>query len=394
MTAPKVSLLAKHDRRVRGGSPWIFANEIDMTPELKALPRGTLVRLALSSGRLYGQAQFNPHSLIVGRLLTRNLETPIDAGFFARRISRAKALRERLIGGVAYRLIHAEGDQLPGVIVDRFDDVLVVQLNTAGAELARDALVDALREVLAPRVIILRRDGRARALEGLDQQPPEILGDLTGPVAVQEGVYRFLADPLEGQKTGWYFDQRFNRALLADLSRDLRVLDLYSYAGGFALAAAQAGAASVLAVDRSQPALDLAERAAVDTGVKDRLTTKVGDVFEVLGQLETEKRRFDVVIADPPPFAPAKKDVPTALKGYRKLTRAAAAAVAQDGFLAIASCSHHIDEAAFFDTVRHGLKDAGRSARLLGRYGAGPDHPQHPALPETRYLKLFLWALD
>lgn len=388
---PKLELKRGHDRRLRAGSPWIFANEVAMTPEVRALPAGTLARLALPGGRFYGLVHVNPHALIVARLLTRNLDAAIDARFFARRLERALALRERFLPGGFYRLIHGEADGLPGLVVDRYGDVVVVQPNTAGMDDALDAILDAVHRVLAPRGVVVRTDGRARGREELALTSPRVEGEVARPLAGREGALAFLADPVEGQKTGWFFDQRPNRETIRGLASGARVLDLYSYAGGFALAALAGGAAWVHAVDRSAPALALAERAA---GRPDALHAETGEVMDVLGRLTAEKARFDIVVADPPPFARAKKDAAPAAHAYRKLARAAAGVTAPEGLLAVASCSHHVGEAALVGATFHGLRDAGRAGRLVATGGAGPDHPLHPALPESRYLSFLLYALD
>ena len=390
----KLELKRGFDRRLRVGAPWIFANEVVMTDEVRALPPGSLARLALPGGRLYGLVHVNPHALIVARLLTRNLESAIDAAFFARRFERALALRERFLPGGYYRLVHGEGDGLPGLVVDRYGEVLVVQPNTAGMDRDVEAIVDGARQALRPAGIVVRRDSRAREREGLQMVPAQVEGVVEPPIDVREGGLAALADPIAGQKTGWFFDQRGNRATIGRLAVGARVLDLYSYAGGFALAALAGGARHVHAVDRAGDALALAERAANAAGRGDALVTETGDVFDVLGRLTEERARFDIVVADPPPFARAKKDAGPAARAYRKLSRAAAGVTAPEGLLAVASCSHHVDEAALTAASFQGLRDAGRGGRLVATAGAGPDHPLHPALPETRYLSFLLYVLD
>jgi len=255
-------------------------------------------------------------------------------------------------------------------------------------------VLDGVREALSPAGIVVRADSHARAREGLETAPTRVEGEVDTPLVVREGDLAFLADPIAGQKTGWFFDQRPNRATIRGLARGARVLDLYSYAGGFALAALAGGAAHVHAVERSTAALSLAEQAAAAAGRGDGLVTETGDALAVLGRLTDERARFDLVVADPPPFARAKKDAGPAGRAYRKLTRAAAGVTAPEGLLAVASCSHHLDEAALVNASFQGLRDAGRSGRLVVTGGAGPDHPLHPALPETRYLSFLLYALD
>ncbi|MFP4271243.1 MAG: class I SAM-dependent rRNA methyltransferase, partial [Alphaproteobacteria bacterium] len=257
----KLELKRGFDRRLRAGAPWIFANEVVMSDEVRALAPGSLARLALPGGRLYGLVHVNPHALIVARLLTRNLDTQLDGRFFARRFERALALRERFLPGGHYRLIHGEGDGLPGLVVDRYGEVVVIQPNTAGMDAALDAVREGVREVLAPAGIVVRSDSHARTREGLETAPARVEGEVATPLVVREGDLAFLADPIAGQKTGWFFDQRANRATIRSLARGARVLDLYSYAGGFALAALAGGATHVHAVERSGAALALAEQA-------------------------------------------------------------------------------------------------------------------------------------
>ncbi|MGF1475680.1 MAG: class I SAM-dependent rRNA methyltransferase [Geminicoccaceae bacterium] len=391
---PTVRLLPKRDRRLRQGSPWVFANEIAMDAEAKALAGGSLVRIALPDGRGYGLAHFNPHSLIVARLLTRKMDASIDRSFIARRLERALGLRERTIGGRCYRLVHAEADHLPGLVIDRYGDVAVAQLNTAGMAAIQETIVAALEKTIQPASFVLRNDSPVRQLEGLTSSV-EVVGEaIEPPIELIENGRKHHADPVSGQKTGWFFDQADNRLLAASIARDAEVLDLYSYTGGFAIAAALAGAKRVLAVDRAEAALELARLGAEANSVADRLTFQADEVFKTIDRLMEEKRRFGLVIADPPAFVRAKKDLASGLKGYRKLARGAAHLVAQDGFLAIGSCSHHVSETDLQASAHGGIRDAGRSARLLKSGGAAMDHPTHPALPETGYLKFLLYALD
>jgi 23S rRNA (cytosine1962-C5)-methyltransferase len=365
-----------------------------MDAAAKALPPGTPVCLISSEGRPLALALFNPHSLIAARVITRNKDATIDAAFIERRLARALRLRERLFERPYYRLAHAEADGLPGLVVDRFGDVVVCQLNAAGMASLEALIVDALDRLLTPRAIVLRNDSPVRELEGLTQEVRTVKGSLDGPIELIENQVTFVIDPLEGQKTGWYYDQRENRGFVARLARDQAVLDLYSYSASFGLQAAAAGAESVLAIDRSQLGLDLALASAEQNGVAARLETVREDAFAALERLATDKRRFGIVAADPPAFVRSKKELKPGLRGYRKLARACGPLVAEEGILAISCCSHNVPEDAFADEVRRGLRDAGRGGRLLRRAGAGPDHPSHPALPESAYLKCLVYALD
>ncbi len=321
---PQVTLLPGGHRRAEGGHPWIYSNEIVMDAAAKALAAGTLVTLRRGDGRPFGVAMFNPHTLIAARLLDRDANREIGGRFFARRFERALRLRDRLYDRPYYRLVHAEADGLPGLVVDRFGAVLVVQANAAGMDRLMPVISDALRSLLAPEAIVLRNDSPARTQEGLKLETGVALGAIEGAVPVEENGIVFEADVLAGQKTGWFFDQRDNRAFIAGLAKGARVLDLYCYSGGFALAASCKGAAAVLGIDRSEPALALAAEAARRNGTADTCEFRRGEVFAEAAGLAAQGERFDIVIADPPAFARSKRDVPAALRGYRKLARLAA----------------------------------------------------------------------
>ena len=393
-TRPIVTLQPGRHKRADSGHPWVYSNEIVMDAAAKALPPGTLVTLRKAGGEALGVATFNAHTLVSARLLDRDAKRRIDRDFFAARLESALALRRRLYAEPHYRLVHAEADGLPGIAADRFGDVLVAQINTAGMARLAEEWVAACDAVLAPRAIVLRNDSPARALEGLEPELRIAKGEIDGPIELLENGARFLADPREGQKTGWFFDQRDNRRFVASLSAGARVLDLYCYAGGFAVAAAQAGADAVLALDRSEPALALAAAAAALNGVGQRCRFQRADAFGELSRLVAAGERFGVVIADPPAFVKSKKDLGPGLRGYRKLARLAAALVEPGGVLFIASCSHNVEPADFAEAVRRGLEDAERSGRILRSAGAAPDHPVHPWLPESAYLKAQALVLD
>jgi 23S rRNA (cytosine1962-C5)-methyltransferase len=391
---PEVRLAAGGHRRAENGHPWIFSNEVAMDAAAKALAPGLLVTLHRADGHPLGVAMFNPHTLLAARLLDRDAARPIGRRFFMRHFERALRLRSRLYDKPYYRLVHAEADGFPGLVVDRFGEVLVVQANAAGMDRLEPVILEALQSVLSPAAIVLRNDSPARTLEGLGLETRVALGSLSGPVPVEEDGTVFEADVLAGQKTGWFFDQRDNRRFMAGLAAGARVLDLYCYSGGFALSAAYAGAKTVLGIDRSEPALALAAVSARKNGVEERCTFRRSEVFAEAAGLAAKGERFDIVVADPPPFARSKKDAPAALRGYRKLARLAAGLTAPGGFLFLASCSHNVAAEDFAEAGRRGLADAGRGYRILRNAGAGPDHPVHPAQPETAYLKALTLALD
>ncbi|HVW74394.1 MAG TPA: class I SAM-dependent rRNA methyltransferase [Rhizomicrobium sp.] len=377
--------------RARLGSPWIFSNEIRMDEAARAITPGAIVNVRGEDGRAFGTGYFNPRSLIAVRLLAEECDVTIDADFFAARLKRAVALRNGFYPRPFYRLLHAEGDGVPGLVIDRFDDTLTVQIGTAGMEKQLDNILPALDSVLAPITVILRADAPSRALEGLDSYVKTVKGE-GHRIAVEENGARYIADLREGQKTGWYFDQRDNRAFIAPLAKGKSVLDAYSYTGGFGILAAKAGAREVVCLDSSAPALALAEESARANGVT--ITPVRADVFEELERLTAAGERFDIVLADPPPFVKSKKDLEAGAKAYRKLARLAAGVTAPGGFLMLASCSHNISAERFAAECAAGLLRTGRRAALIRQSGAGPDHPVHPLLPESAYLKAVTYALD
>jgi 23S rRNA (cytosine1962-C5)-methyltransferase len=378
-------------RRARSGSPWIFSNEIRMDAAAKGISPGAVVNVRGEDGRGFGTGYFNPKSLIAVRLLTEECDAAIDADFFAGRLAHALKLRESLHDKPFYRLVHAEGDHLPGLVIDRFGDTLTVQIGTAGMEKQRGAILAALDRLLSPTTVILRADAPSRTLEGLDSYVETVKG--TGHrIAVEENGVRYIADLTEGQKTGWYYDQRDNRAFIAPFARGKTVLDAYSYTGGFGLLAAKAGARETVCLDSSAPALALAEESARANGVK--IQAVKADVFEELERLIAAGEKFDIVLADPPPFVKSKKDLEPGAKAYRKLARLAAQATAPDGILMLASCSHNIPPDRFAAECAQGIQRTGRRATLIRQAGAGPDHPVHPLLPESAYLKALVYALD
>jgi len=391
---PRIAVLPGKHKRAKLGHPWIYANEVAMTAEAKALEPGSLVTVENSGGEVMGTAFFSANTLAVARMLERRGDRPFDAAFVAGRVRRAAAWRARLFAEPYHRLIHAEADGLPGLIVDRFGSGLVCQLNTAGMEMHRNAVIDGLREAIGPDWLLLRNDSAQRHLEKLPEQVETVFGQPPSPLEILENGVLYLSDVAGGQKTGWFYDQRLNRAMVAALAKDASVLDAYCYLGGFGLLAAKAGAAAVTLLDRSEPALALAGEAAARNGLTDRVATQRGEVFDALEAYAAEKRRFDVVVIDPPAFAKSKKDLQPALRGYRKLARLAARLVAPGGFLLANSCSHTVDVAAFTAETTRGIGEAGRTGRILRTTGASPDHPTHPQLPESAYLKAVLLNLD
>ncbi|MGC1305577.1 MAG: class I SAM-dependent rRNA methyltransferase [Caulobacteraceae bacterium] len=395
MTFPIIRLQSQKHRRVQAGHPWVYSNEIVMDGPAKALPRGAIVAFHAHDRKFLGVGSFNPHSLIAGRIFTSHPATAINADWLAARIEAALALRASLAAEPFYRLIHAEADGLPGLIIDRFDAALCVQLNTAGMDALWPELERALRRILKLRTIILRNDAFAREIEGLPREVRIIGDDPAAPVMLRENDLSYFADLRGGQKTGWYFDQRDNHALVARYAAQAdSTLDLYTHAGGFALAAAKAGSRKVIGVDSSEPALDLARRAGEANGLSARCDFRRADVFDDLDRRIAARERHAVVVADPPAFVKSRKDVAAGSRGYRKLARMAAQVTAPNGVLFIASCSHNMELRNFIEQVAAGLSEANRTGRILHTCFAAPDHPTHPHLPESAYLKGLLIAVD
>jgi 23S rRNA (cytosine1962-C5)-methyltransferase len=389
-----VRVLKGQSARLRRGHPWIFSNEIKMDADAKNIVPGSCVDLVDAGGERLGVASFNPHSLIAARMLSSRPDEKFDTAFFARRLESALRLRSALYDTPHYRLIHSEADGLPGLVVDRYGDLVVCQLNTAGMDSMAPTISIALGEVLGASAIVFRRDSRVRTLEGLERGEPVIEGEIALPVVVEEAGVQMLADPIGGQKTGWFFDQRENRDFVARLAKGHRVLDLFCHSGGFTLRAAAAGAKEVLGVDSSQSALDLATEAAERAGLSAIATFTRGDVFDQLAVMDKQEERYGVVIADPPAFAKSRKELSRALRAHRKLTRLAGRLVAPGGILVLACCAHQVGVAPFGEAIAKGLADLGRRGRIIRNAGAGPDHPVHPSLPESAYLKFVALALD
>jgi 23S rRNA (cytosine1962-C5)-methyltransferase len=363
-----------------------------MDAAAKCLPAGSIVNVQGDDGVAFGKGYFNPASLIAIRLLDPKADCDIGVAFFSSALRRALARRTAFYDAPYYRLVHAEGDGLPGLAIDRFDDLCSVQVTTAGMEKLTPDLLAALDDVLAPQTVVLRNDAPARSLEGLDLYVRAAKGAMPDRISLIENGVRYFADIGAGQKTGWYFDQRDNHAFMAKLAKGRTVLDAYCYAGGFGIAAATSGAKAVTAIDSSQAALALAQEAAAANSVKAQFVK--ADVFEELERLAAANERFDIVIADPPPFVKSRKDLEPGAKAYRKLARLTAAVVAPNGFLFLASCSHNIAPDRFALECAIGISRAGRRGALIHQAGAGPDHPVHPMLPETAYLKALVYALD
>ncbi|MFZ5491017.1 MAG: class I SAM-dependent rRNA methyltransferase [Pseudomonadota bacterium] len=392
MTLPALRLKRNEDRRLRAGHLWVFSNEVDIaaTP-LTGFAPGQLVTVENARGGPLGTAYVNPRSLIAARLLSRRVlsdEAAVTA-LLRRRLADALTLREHLYPTPHYRLVHSEGDALPGLVVDRYGDQLVVQISTAGMESRRDAIVAALVELIQPAGVLARNDGFGRELEGLPTGEAQVLhGAVPEFGQVLEGGLEFRVPLHGGQKSGWYFDQRPNRERLRAYVGGRRVLDAFSYVGAWGLQAAAAGATQVLCVDASAPALAVLSDNARRAGLAEVVDTRQGDAFDVLAALLDAGERFDVVAIDPPAFIKRKRDTEAGMEAYLRLNRLAMQLVAPGGYLVSSSCSHHLPEADFRDLLRRAVLPLNRRLQLLERGHQGADHPQAPAMPEADYLKV------
>jgi len=382
----ELRLQAKADKRVRLGHNWIFSNEIDtaLSP-LDGFKAGELVRVADHARNPVGLAYINPGALICARILTRDVRATIDAKWFTHRIRRAVEMRDRVFSAPFYRALYGESDGVPGFVLDRYGDVCVAQLNTAGALALREPFVTALTDVLAPKGLLLRNAGSTRALEGVEALD-QSLGDVPDRIVVIEGDMRIAAPLRDGQKTGYFYDQRDNRSRLRRYVKPGdAVLDVFSYVGGWAVSGFIGGAASVTCIDTSQLALDYAEENAKAIGRE--IDGLVGDALDVMRGLREERRKYDVVVLDPPALIKRRKDAAAGERHYGRLHEAALKLLKEDGFLISASCSHHLPVDRLTRVALDAAHTAGRRLQVLERHAHAPDHPIHPAMPETEYLK-------
>jgi len=388
MTLPSLRLKANADRRLRAGHLWVYSNEVDTaaTP-LSGFAAGDQAILEAAGGKPLGIVGISPNNLICARLLSRDLKHSLDKSLLVHRIQVALSLRERLFDQPCYRLIYGDSDLLPGLVVDRFHDHLVVQIASATMERHKDAVLEALVQVLKPRGVLWKNDSAARDAEGLERYVDTAFGVMPEWVALEENGVKFEAPVLQGQKTGWFYDHRMNRARLAPYVKGKRVLDLFSYIGGWGVQAAVFGASEVFCVDASAFALDGVERNAALNGVAEKITCVEGDIFEAMKELKNSEERFDVVLTDPPAFIKRKKDMKNGEAAYRRLNEAAMRLLNKDGILVAASCSMHLPEDDLQNILLGSARHLDRNIQLLERGGQGPDHPVHPAIPETRYIK-------
>ena len=384
---PVLLLKKNEERRLRAGHLWIYSNEVDTrkTP-LGGFEAGSLAVVQSATGQALGAAYVNPHSLICARLLSRRPRTTFDTGFFERYISSALRLRESLFERPFYRMVFGESDFLPGLVVDRYDDVLVVQITTAGMERFRTEILEALQQLVSPAGILLLNDNPVRALEGLDQAT-QVIGVVPESITLEEGGARFEIPLGSGQKTGWFFDQRDNRFAMHKYVKGKSVLDVFSYVGAWGVQAAVAGAAEVCCVDSSKTALEAVRKNCLANKVEDRVSIEGGDAFDVMAAMKEAGRKFEVVIVDPPAFIKRRKDIKKGEQGYARLNRLAMQLLAPDGILISCSCSMHLSESRLQNILLQSARKLARTVQIIERGFQAIDHPVHPAIPETAYLK-------
>ena len=375
------------DRRIRAGHPWVFSNEIDnVATPLAKVPPGSAVRIHSDRDQFLGHAYVNPHALICARIVGRDIAQPLDRSLIVHRLNVALALRERLTREPYYRLVFGESDGLPGLVLDRYGDIIVGQIATRGMEGLREDIEEVVRSVIAPRGMFWKNDSGARELEQLESVAKVAFGEVPDDVEVMEAGLRFAAPLAHGQKTGWFYDQTANRARLARyLWAGARVLDVCSYVGAWAVTALGHGAGSATCVDSSEAALAYVKRNAAANGME--VGTLHADAFDALKQLHEQGERFDVVILDPPAFIKRKKDIPQGTAAYRKLNQLALNVIGREGLLVSCSCSYHLSADDHIEAIQAAARHGARFAQILEAGGQSPDHPVHPAIPETRYLK-------
>jgi len=389
--SPKPLRLKKHeDRRLHTGHTWVFSNEVDtkITP-LDAFEPGEACVIEEASGRAIGSGYVNPATLISARLVSRDPAMLLDQSLITHRLNVALSLRERLFDKPYYRLVFGDSDGLPGLVVDRFADVLVAQITTAGMERLKAEVIAALDKVLKPHAILLRNDSSMRAMENLPSYIETAHGEIPEWLALEENGLRFEAPLARGQKTGWFFDHRMNRARAAAYVKGRRVLDVFSYLGAWGVQAAAAGAESVLCVDSSALALEGVTRNAQLNNVEAKVQTRQFDAFELLKELRAAREKFDVVILDPPALIKRRKDIKEGTLAYQRLNQMAMQVLGKDGILVSCSCSYHLERDTLRDLLLKNSRHLDRFLQIVEEGHQGPDHPVHPAIPETAYLKAF-----
>lgn len=382
-----LQLKKNEDRRIRQGHPWIYSNEVDIkTTPLKDFEAGQQIEIVDYRGQSLGSGYVNPHSLICARVVSRDPRYPFSPSLLVHRLKIALGLREKLYPTPHYRLVHGEGDHLPGLIIDRYGDVLVVQTTTAGMEAVLDDLIDAINKVLKPEVIVLRNEGPLRVLEGLEAHTEVLQGEAPEYLEIIEHGTHFQAPLLDGQKTGWFYDQHDNRRELTRLAPGARVLDVCSYVGGWGIQSAMNGAESVVCVDDSAKAGEYVQRNATLNNL-DNVEFHKGEAFAALKEMHQEKTTFDLIVVDPPAFIKRRKDLKKGLEAYRRINQLAMQLLSRDGYLVACSCSYHLGRDQLVQQLQGGARHLNKHLQIIGYGQQSADHPVHPMIAETAYLK-------
>lgn len=392
---PKLYLKKNEERRLGAGHLWVYSNEVDgkKTP-IKELEAGSSVALYSQRGQFCGNAYVNPQSLICARVFSFREGQALDKDLLIRRITAALELRDSLYDFPAYRLIHGEGDLLPGLVVDRYDSVLVVQISTAGMQAIEKDVIEALIECVKPSAVHVRSTSAIRELEGLQPREETVHGTVPEVVQIKENGLLFDVPILKGQKTGWFYDHRENRQLLQKYCQGKRVLDAFGYLGAWGINALAGGASDVVAIDSSQAACDGAAQNAKLNQFDAKYSVVKSDVAEYLAKLkDNDSEKFDVIVLDPPAFIQRAKDKRNGTEKYRKINSLATRLLAKNGLLVSASCSHHLTEPDLQRVMLQSARSAGCGLQVLARGHQGPDHPVHAAIPETEYLKAIFGRL-
>lgn len=394
-TLASLRLKKNEDRRLKQGHLWIFSNEVDtVATPLKGFEMGQVVQVEEANGRAIGVAYINPNTLICGRVISRNPKVKLSQTFLKNRFQAALQLREMNFSEPCYRFVYGEGDGLPGLVIDRFNDVFVVQITTQGMERVKHDILQVLENLFHPKAIVIRNNSSSRELEGLPLSDDEVIGTLPEEIIITENGTQFAIPVKDGQKTGWFYDHRMARGRLQDLVKGKRVLDVFSYLGAWGLAAGVAGAAEVTCVDSSESALDGVDRNAQLNGIQDKVITVQGNAFDVLKALKAEDHKYDVIIVDPPAFVKRKKDLKAGTEAYRRINEMAMRLLEKDGILVSASCSHHMTRDGLLNQVQAAARHVDRHLQLFDQGHQGPDHPVHPSIPETEYIKTFFFKVS
>lgn len=395
MPHPELFLKKNEDKRLRKGHLWVFSNEIDTKRSaLDQFTAGDMVVVKDSSGKSMGSAYINPNTLISARIISRKSNTKMGGNFFKARLDNALALRQRLFDKPYYRLVYGESDGLPGLVIDRFGSVLSVQITTAGIEKQKEILVSTLIDIFSPEAILLKNDNSQRKLELLSQESELIYGKMPDSLIIEENNSQFLINATDGQKTGWFYDHRNSRALTASLAKNQRVLDLFSYSGAWGIPAALSGASEVSCVDSSESALSLAQSSAKLNNIDNKMQFFRSDVFDFLKQARENNEHYDIIVLDPPALIKRKKDFKAGYEAYRRLNHLALQVLSKQGILVSASCSHHLSKANLHEVLRSSARHIDRHMSFFATGSQGPDHPIHPAIPETEYLKTYFCSVS